>query len=228
MTELYTSFVRAVEKYPVLSPEKERTLLSRSLKGDTQARERLVMSNQRLVVSLASKISKENGVSWDLLDFVQEANIALLEAIDQFDLSRGCKLAPWASWVIGCHLRREKLKHGYFARFNFQQLNKRGLEHYENILRPLSIDKYDFEPADEGGGPRVIEFELYIQEIIADAIASLPEKEREMAEDLLDGKSPREITKRFGLTKGVWWPLRRSILTKLRVFLLERGARWMS
>lgn len=90
-------YLKEIRQFPLLSVEEERELLNRIAKGDMSARDRLVESNLRLVVSIAKKY-QNNGLS--LMDLIQEANIGLLIAVEKFKPERGYRFSTYASWWI--------------------------------------------------------------------------------------------------------------------------------
>lgn len=90
-------YLKEIRQYPLLSTEQESELLKRIAKGDISARDRLVESNLRLVVSIAKKY-QNNGLP--LMDLIQEANIGLLIAIDKFEPNLGYRFSTYASWWI--------------------------------------------------------------------------------------------------------------------------------
>ena len=96
-TDAINMYLKEIRQYPLLSAEEEKELLNRIAKGDMTARDRLVESNLRLVVSIAKKY-QNNGLS--LLDLIQEANIGLLLAIEKFEPERGYRFSTYASWWI--------------------------------------------------------------------------------------------------------------------------------
>ncbi len=90
-------YLAEVARTPILSEAAEKELVWRMHQGDRAARERLIVSHLRLVVSMA----KEYGdTGLDLLDLIQEGNIGLIEAVDRFDPGRGVRLATYARWWI--------------------------------------------------------------------------------------------------------------------------------
>lgn len=91
------SYIKDIEKYPLLSAEKEKELGIRKDKGDAKAREELITSNLRLVISIAKKCT---GKGLRLQDLIQEGNIGLIRAVDKFDAKRGCKFSTYAVWWI--------------------------------------------------------------------------------------------------------------------------------
>jgi RNA polymerase primary sigma factor len=72
--------------------------LGRARRAVKRAREELVTSHLRLVVSIAKKYRRHT--SLDLLDLIQEGNLGLMHAVEKFDHRRGVKLATYAVWWI--------------------------------------------------------------------------------------------------------------------------------
>lgn len=90
-------YLAEVARIPLLPEEKERELARRMRDGDRRAREHLIVSHLRLVVSMAREY-RDAGL--DLLDLIQEGNLGLMEAVDRFDLERGVRLSAYARWWI--------------------------------------------------------------------------------------------------------------------------------
>lgn len=90
-------YFREISRFPLLSPEEERRLARAISVGTDGARERLIVSNLRLVVKIAQEYAD---VGLPLIDLIQEGNIGLIEAIDRFDPERGYRLSTYASWWI--------------------------------------------------------------------------------------------------------------------------------
>jgi len=90
-------YLKEIRQFPLLSVEEERELIDRIGHGDMSARDRLVESNLRLVVSIAKKY-QNNGLT--LMDLIQEANIGLLIAVEKFEPERGYRFSTYASWWI--------------------------------------------------------------------------------------------------------------------------------
>ncbi len=91
------TYISEISKIPLLSAEEERRLAFRIKKGDGKARRKLILSNLRLVVSIAKKYS-HYGVS--LLDLIEEGNLGLMKAVENFDPTRGTKFSTYATWWI--------------------------------------------------------------------------------------------------------------------------------
>ncbi len=90
-------YLKEIGKIPLLNAEQERDLAQKMQDGDREAKNTLVESNLRLVVSIAKKYMNR-GLS--LLDLIQEGNIGLIKAVDKFDYSKGFKFSTYATWWI--------------------------------------------------------------------------------------------------------------------------------
>jgi RNA polymerase primary sigma factor len=90
-------YLREIGKIPLLKPEEEHELAMKILKGDKKAKNKMVESNMRLVVSIAKRYS---GRGLDLLDLIQEGNTGLLRAVEKFDPDKGFKFSTYATWWI--------------------------------------------------------------------------------------------------------------------------------
>ena len=75
----------------------ERIILERQVRKADRARQRLVVSNLRLVVSIAKKYV---GRGLSLLDLIQEGNLGLIRAVEKFDYRKGFKFSTYATWWI--------------------------------------------------------------------------------------------------------------------------------
>lgn len=96
-------YLKEISKYPLLTQEEEQGLTRLARKGDEEARQKMIQSNLRLVVSIA-KNYVDRGLSF--LDLVEEGNIGLLKAVERFDPDKGCKFSTYASWWIKQGIRR--------------------------------------------------------------------------------------------------------------------------
>jgi RNA polymerase primary sigma factor len=104
-----------------LSPS-EREATARSLQREiAEIKERLVISNLRLVVYLANRY-QGRGVS--IHDLVQEGNIGLIRAIDKFDYRLGYRFSTYATWWIRQGMLRAIHQHGRLIRIPTHMLEK--------------------------------------------------------------------------------------------------------
>ena len=90
-------YFRDIGRFPLLSPNEEQTLARGMRSGEDQARERLIVSNLRLVAKIAQEYTD---VGLPLMDLIQEGNVGLIQAVDRFDPERGFRLSTYASWWI--------------------------------------------------------------------------------------------------------------------------------
>jgi RNA polymerase primary sigma factor len=91
-------FLRAIGRYPLLSHQEELALARRIERGDLWAKDRLVVHNLRLVVSIAKHYQTGTGLS--LLDLVQEGAVGLIRAAEKFDWRLGYKFSTYATlWI---------------------------------------------------------------------------------------------------------------------------------
>ena len=96
-------YLREINQTRLLTAEQEIALARRIRKGDHQARDEMIRSNLRLVVSIAKNYSRR-GLS--LLDLIEEGNLGLLQAVERFDPAAGCRFSTYASWWIRQTIKR--------------------------------------------------------------------------------------------------------------------------
>lgn len=90
-------YLKEINSVPLLSPHEEAELVVKAQQGDLVARERLLKSHLRFVVTVAKKYQ---GQGLPLIDLISEGNIGLITALDKFDVSRGYHFISYAVWWI--------------------------------------------------------------------------------------------------------------------------------
>jgi RNA polymerase primary sigma factor len=90
-------FMNRAGRYPLLTAAEEVALAKRVELGDAAAKERMINSNLRLVISIAKRYQ---GHDLPLLDLIQEGVIGLNRAVEKFDWRRGFKFSTYATWWI--------------------------------------------------------------------------------------------------------------------------------
>ena len=90
-------FLKEIGKIRLLTFEEENILAERMVNGDKLAKQQLIESNLRLVVSIAKKYI---GRGMNFLDLIQEGNLGLIKAVDKFDQTKGYKFSTYATWWI--------------------------------------------------------------------------------------------------------------------------------
>ncbi len=96
-TDAMALFLREVARHPLLTREQEVELAKRIERGDLEAKEEMVNSNLRLVISNARKYQ---GLDMPLLDLIQEGILGLIRAAEKFDYRRGFKFSTYATFWI--------------------------------------------------------------------------------------------------------------------------------
>src|SRR5690348_3469820 len=96
-TDALQLFLNEAGRWPLLTAQEEVELAKRIERGDAEAKERMINSNLRLVVSIAKKYQ---GHGLSLLDLIQEGIIGLIRAVEKFDWRRGFKFSTYATWWI--------------------------------------------------------------------------------------------------------------------------------
>ena len=90
-------YLKEIGRIPLLDSEHEKEIAERMMNGDESAKEILVESNLRLVVSIAKKYL---GRGMYFLDLIQEGNLGLMKAVEKFDYTKGYKFSTYATWWI--------------------------------------------------------------------------------------------------------------------------------
>ena len=90
-------YLREIQRTKLLTAEEERELAAKIDLGDKAARERMIVSNLRLVVKI-SKRYLNRGLPF--LDLIEEGNVGLIKAVERFKLSKECRFSTYATWWI--------------------------------------------------------------------------------------------------------------------------------
>jgi RNA polymerase primary sigma factor len=96
-TDALQLFLNEVRRHPLLTPDQEVELAKRIERGDLEAKEQMINSNLRLVISIAKKYQ---GQDLALLDLIQEGILGLIRAVEKFDWRRGYKFSTYATFWI--------------------------------------------------------------------------------------------------------------------------------
>ncbi len=224
------AYLKDIRHIPLLTPKKELELANRIKKGDRQAREEMIRSNLRLVISIAKRY---NNLGIPLSDLIEEGNIGLMRAVDKFEPSKGFRFSTYAAWWIKQSISRSIIDQGKMIRIpvymNEELLKcKKVTEELTHKLKrkpqageiakrlQVSVDKIrdlskwvtkmsslDAPIGEEGEGQ--------VKDVIEDESMSGPDEEletffnKERTEDLLSMMTERErkiLDMRFGITDG--------------------------
>ncbi len=130
-------YLREIGQYPLLRGEEEAELAKKIEKGDESARQKLMLSNLRLVVSIAKKyIGRSPNLT--LLDLIQEGNIGLSRAVEKFDYKRGYKFSTYATWWIRQAITRALADQARTIRIPVHMIET--INKYQQVVRRLVQD----------------------------------------------------------------------------------------
>jgi RNA polymerase primary sigma factor len=136
-------FLNEVSRHRLLTAGEETELAQRIERGDFEAKERMVNSNLRLVVSIAKHY---RGQDVPLTDLIQEGILGLIRAVEKFDWRRGLKFSTYATpWI------RQSIERGIAYKARTIRIPVHVLQRERKIRRrvPELTARYGREPTDE-------------------------------------------------------------------------------
>ncbi|MEO0094020.1 MAG: RNA polymerase sigma factor RpoD/SigA [candidate division WOR-3 bacterium] len=141
------TYLKEVDKFPLLTPEEEMKLAKRARKGDEEARNKLITANLRLVISIAKRYI---GRGLSFADLINEGNVGLIEAVKRFDERRGVRLSTYATWTIRYHIvtalaNRRLVKLPLSVRLLSKKVKDTYLKIYNKYNREPTIDELAVE-----------------------------------------------------------------------------------
>src|SRR6266852_1056123 len=136
-------FLNEAGRYPLLTAAEEVELAKLIERGDKAAKDRMVNSNLRLVVSIAKKYQ---GHGLSLLDLIQEGIIGLIRAVEKFDWRRGYKFSTYATWWM-----RQAVQRGVANKSRTVRIPVHIVEREQKIARAerLLVAELERAPTDE-------------------------------------------------------------------------------
>ena len=96
-------YLNEIRKHNLLTAVQEKDLALKIIRGDREARDRMIVCNLRLVVKVAKRYTNRG---LPLLDLIEEGNLGLIKAVERFDLSKGCRFSTYATWWIRQSIER--------------------------------------------------------------------------------------------------------------------------
>jgi len=144
-------YLKGIGKHRLLTKKEEVELAKRIEKGDMAAKDKMIESNLRLVVSIAKKYSWDNNDQ--LLEMIENGNLGLIRAVEKFDYRKGFKLSTYATWWIKQSIQREGNKTDHTIRLpNYIAEENRKINKARRELIPiLNREPFDEEVAERIG-----------------------------------------------------------------------------
>ena len=105
-SELLQKYFKDISKYPIYKGEEQVELAKKMKAGDLKARDKLINSNLRFVVTCAKQFV---GQGVPLIDLISSGNLGLIQSVEKYDPSKGYHFISYAVWYI----RREIMKSIY-------------------------------------------------------------------------------------------------------------------
>src|SRR6266550_1050326 len=142
-TDALQLFLNEAGRYKLLTASEEVELAKRIERGDKEAKDLMINSNLRLVVSIAKRYQ---GHGLSLLDLIQEGIIGLIRAVEKFDYRKGFKFSTYATWWI-----RQAVQRGVANKSRTIRIPVHIVEREQKIARAereLTL-KLEWPPTDE-------------------------------------------------------------------------------
>jgi RNA polymerase primary sigma factor len=134
-TDSLDRFLHEASRRPLLTAAQEVKLTTLVERGDAGAKQTMIESNLRLVVSIAKKY-RYQGLPF--LDLIQEGTFGLMRAVDKFDWRRGYKFSTYATWWISQAVARGLADKGRTIRMPVHMVERR--QHLDRAERMLSVE----------------------------------------------------------------------------------------
>ncbi|MCY4262873.1 MAG: RNA polymerase factor sigma-32 [Candidatus Dadabacteria bacterium] len=139
-------FMREMEKHPLLSKAEEYALAVKYYENrNLEAANRLVVSNLRFVVKIASEY---RSYGFPMMDLVQEGSIGLMRAVKKFNPYRGYRLISYAVWWIRVRIQNHIMRFWSNVKIGTTQSQRKLFQRIEGAKRKLGITASHMEDDD--------------------------------------------------------------------------------
>jgi len=137
------SYLREIRRSTLLTFKQEQQLGKRVMAGDEQARQQMIESNLRLVISIGKRYIHRG---FPFSDIVEEGNLGLIKAVEKFNYKRGFRFSTYASWWIRQYIERAIINQGKLVRLPVHVVER--LNRYLNKVEAL-VQELGREPVAE-------------------------------------------------------------------------------
>lgn len=179
-------YLKQIREIPLLSVEDERKLAEMALAGNETARNRLVAANLRLVVMAAKHYNQNTSLSFE--DLVQEGNMGLIRATQDFNPELGWRFSTYAMHWIKQSISRAVLNHSRTIRLpiHILELQSKYKKAYNKLRDELNREPSSEEIAQEVGVEvkKIKEIESLVKDPVS-LNASLNDEDDGTVEDLV-------------------------------------------
>ena len=179
---------------PLLSAEEEVYYSRLALKGDEAARQKMIVSNLRLVVKI-SRYYMKRGLAF--LDLIEEGNLGLIHAVEKFDPERGFRFSTYATWWIRQTIERALMNQTRTIRLPVHVVKQ--INSYQKAARRLG-QALDHEPSAEEVAESLelplkdVQNILGLSEQLSTVESSTLDKDKLLQETVADDKQPDPST----------------------------------
>jgi RNA polymerase primary sigma factor len=205
-TDSLQLFLKDIGKVRLLTAAEEVELAKRIERGDLDAKQKMVESNLRLVVSIA-KNYRNQGLPF--LDLIQEGTLGLVRAAEKFDYRKGFKFSTYATWWIRQAIARALADKARTIRIPVhvvEKLNKIGRAERKLVTDEEESEFGQFIADEKAESPFDRAADLLTKEALKEALENLSYRERRVLELRygLGGEHPRtldEVGRTFNVTR---------------------------
>jgi RNA polymerase sigma factor (sigma-70 family) len=140
------SYLREVRRSTLLTFKEEQQLGKRVMAGDERARQHMIESNLRLVISIGKRYMHRG---FPFSDIVEEGNLGLIKAVEKFNYKRGFRFSTYASWWIRQYIERAIINQGKLVRLPVHVVERlnRYLSRTEQLVQALGREPRAVEVA---------------------------------------------------------------------------------
>ena len=142
-SELLKQYFKDISKYPIYKGEEQVELAKKMKEGDLKARDKLINSNLRFVVTCAKQFV---GQGVPLIDLISSGNLGLIQSVEKYDPSKGYHFISYAVWYIRREIIRSIYNTGRTIRYPITYISMitKVKKAYNEFL-----SKYQREPTEE-------------------------------------------------------------------------------